>query len=189
MAKKKKKKNVRKKSKRAFRLKLKDTTKHSIAQIFFFSLAGLVMVSFSRQGLLLQYLYNFLNVNFGWSKIFLPFIFLSFGLFVSKFKSVLSQANVVVGSLLFFVSISSITRAGVMGTAAWEGLVELVSPIGAFLIYVLIAFAGLIILFNTSVDQVAILMANAFRQYGIRNGLGKKGAGAAASGNGNAFRS
>ncbi len=168
MAKKKKKSASRKKSKSAFKLKLKDATKYSIAQIIFFLLSALVIVSFSRQGLILEYLFNFLDRYFGWTKIFLSFIFLTFGLYLSKFKSALSQANVVVGSLLFFISVTALTRSGSVGESAWDGLVELVSPTGSFLLYFLLSFIGLIILFNTSIDQVAALLAQSFRQYVIR---------------------
>lgn len=48
---------------------------------------------------------------------------------------------------------------------AWDGLVELLSIPGSYIVYILFSIVGLIILFNTSVDQVAALMAQWFRQY------------------------
>jgi len=47
--------------------------------------------------------------HFSWTSIFLPFIFLSFAFLVSKIKTPLSQPNVLVGGLLFFISIEVIT--------------------------------------------------------------------------------
>jgi DNA segregation ATPase FtsK/SpoIIIE, S-DNA-T family len=151
MAKKKKRAHQPRKS---FKMKLKKNTMYSIAQVAFFSLAALVVVSFSRQGLVLVKLNDFLVSYFSWMTIFLPFIFLSFGFIVSKFKSPLSQPNVLIGSLLFFISFVSLTKAGIGGVMAWEGISTLITPAGAFIVLFGLSFVGLVVLFNTSVDQV-----------------------------------
>lgn len=149
---------------RAFRLRLKTAAMYSIAQILFFSLAGLVILSFARRGIVLVRLNDLLISYFSWTTVFLPFIFLSFGLLLSKFKTPLSQANVVVGTLLFFVSVLSLSRAGIVGRISWEGASSLVTGPGAFIILLGTAIVGLIILFNTSVDQVVGLIIAFFRQ-------------------------
>jgi S-DNA-T family DNA segregation ATPase FtsK/SpoIIIE len=141
-------------NKRAFRLKLKKQTVFSIAQIFFLVLAGLIILSFLRQGIVLVKINNILITYFSWTVVFLPFIFLSFSFFVSKLKSPLSQPNVIVGILLFFVSIASLTRAGILGVNAWEGVASLITNMGAFIIFLGTSIIGLIILFNTSFEQV-----------------------------------
>jgi len=147
------------KNRRAFRLKLKPATTFSIAQITFFSLAGLIIVSFARQGLILITLNDFLIRIFSWSTIFLPFIFLSFGLLVSKFKSPLGLPNVVIGSLLFFISISTLTKAGIQGRFFWGIVDSLTGSLGATIILLGISSVGLIIMFNTSFDQVLATLA------------------------------
>src|SRR3989344_1214950 len=97
--------NLRKRfNKRTFRLRIKKATAYSIAQIAFFSLAALVVISFARQGLILAGLNDFLVRYFSWTTVFLPFIFLSFGFLVSKVKSPFGQPNVLVGGVLFFIS-------------------------------------------------------------------------------------
>ena len=141
-------------NKRAFRLRLKKQTVFSIAQIFFLVLAGLIILSFLRQGLILSKLNDILVTYFSWTVIFLPFIFLSFSFFVSKLKGPLSQPNVLVGTLLFFISIASLTRAGVLGGNAWEAISALITNMGAFIILLGTSVIGLIILFNTSFEQV-----------------------------------
>ena len=135
-------------------MKLKTGTVHSIAQITFFILAGLVIVSFSRRGLALFRLNDILVSYFSWTTIFLPFIFLTFGLLLSKLRTPLGQPNVVVGILLFFVSILVLARAGIVGQQAWGGVSTLITPVGAFIILLGTTIVGLIILFNTSIDQV-----------------------------------
>lgn len=149
-------------NKRMFHLKLKKATVFSIAQIFFFALAGLVLISFSRQGLVLVRLNDYLMAFFSWTTLFLPFIFLSFALFISKLKSPLSQPNVLVGGLLFFISMMCISRAGILGKNAWEGISSLVTSVGAFIILLGTIMVGLIILFNTSFDQVFAIAGRFF---------------------------
>jgi len=145
--------NLRKRfNKRAFRLRIKKATAYSIAQVAFFSLAALVVVSFARQGLLLVRLNDFLVNYLSWTTIFLPFILLSFGFLVSKFKSPLGQPNVLVGGILFFISVLSLSQAGILGRQAWEGVATLITKAGAAIILLGTSFVGIIILFNTSVD-------------------------------------
>ncbi|OGM29859.1 hypothetical protein A2630_04240 [Candidatus Woesebacteria bacterium RIFCSPHIGHO2_01_FULL_44_10] len=146
--------------KSSFGLRLKRSTVYSIAQIAFFALAGLVVVSFSRQGAILVRLNDYLVHYFSWTTIFLPFIFLSFGFVLTKIKIPLSQPNVLVGFLLFFVSVASIARAGILGTYAWESIAALITKAGAFIVLLGTTFVGLVILFNTSVDQAVQFMTD-----------------------------
>jgi len=169
-----KKHKKRLKSKKAYRLKLKPGTIYSIVQIIFFSLAGLIIISFSRRGLVLVRLNDLLIQLFSWTTIFLPFIFLTFGFLVSKLRTPFSQPNVIVGGLLTFVSIMTLTKAGLVGRSAWDGVATLVTGAGAFIILTGTTFVGLIILFNTSIDQVLGFFAQMFGRYGIRGGTSKK---------------
>ena len=162
------KKKKRMKSKRAFKVKLKPATMFSIAQIIFFALAFLVIISFSRQGLVLVKLNDFLMQYFSWTTIFLPFIFIILGLLVPKLRTPLNQPNVIVGILIFFISVTSLTRAGILGKLAWNGVAQLVTGFGAFVILFGASIIGLIILFNTSIDQVVGFLMGAFKQFGVR---------------------
>lgn len=162
-------------TKRGFRLKLKNETVFSIAQIFFIALAGLILISFTRQGLILLKFNDILWTYFSWSSFFLPFIFLSFGFLISKVKFILGQPNVVVGGLLFFVSLMALGRAGTVGLTAWDAIAALVTGVGAGIVLIGTALVGLIVLFNTSLDQV-VKTLSAF--FGTTGGFiyGKQGA-------------
>ncbi len=153
--------------KRGLKLKLKPETAFSIAQIFFFALAALILVSFSRQGAILFKFNDFLITYFSWSSIFLPFIFLSFAFLVSKFKVVLGQPNVIVGGLLLFISIMSIGKAGVVGLNAWDGISALVTGFGAGIILIGTSLIGIIVLFNTSIQQVVKFVVESLKGMGI----------------------
>lgn len=139
---------------RAFRIRLKKHTIFSIAQIFFFALAALIIISFSRQGALLVKLNDFLLETFSWTTILLPFILLVSGLMLSKFKTPLSQPNVLVGAVLFVLSAASLTRAGKLGEEAWLGTSSLITPVGAAIVLLGGMLVGLLVLFNASLDQV-----------------------------------
>jgi S-DNA-T family DNA segregation ATPase FtsK/SpoIIIE len=141
-------------SKKGFHLKLKRETIFSIAQIVFLASAGLVIVSFARKGIVLIRLNDLLVHYLSWATVFLPFIFLSFAALISKIKIPLGSPNVIVGALLFFVSLTSLGRAGTLGQTAWEGISSLVTPVGAIILLLGTILTGLIILFNTSFDQV-----------------------------------
>lgn len=153
-----KKHKARKTDKRAFKLKLKPQTYASIAQVFFFALAALIIISFSRRGLILVRFNDFVMDIFGFATIFLPFIFLSFAFLVSKIKIPLSQPNVIVGSLLIFLSLSGLGKSGNLGLVFWDGVSTLVTPIGAVIVFFGLILTGLIVLFNTSFDQVFKLL-------------------------------
>lgn len=157
MAKKRRKKRI---DKRGFKLKLKKHTVFSIAQVSFFAVAALILISFSRQGLILYRVNDFLMAIFGWATIFLPFIFLSFAFMMSRIKLPLSQPNVIIGSILFFLSVAALGKSGNLGLVFWEGISTLVTPVGAFIILFGLALVGLIVLFNTSFDQVFKIVKN-----------------------------
>ncbi len=160
-----KKRHKRRLDKRGFKLKLKRETAFSITQVVFFSLAGLVLISFSRSGAILMR-FNDLIINyFSWSAVLLPFLFLSFGLLVSKAKMIIGQPNVVVGSLLLFISIMSLGKAGVVGVEFWGAMSTLITGFGAGLVLLGTTLIGLIILFNTSIDQVFKIVVNFFSAF------------------------
>ncbi len=166
MAKKKKSKVVPRggRHKKGPALNIKSEVIFSIIQIGVFALAGLILVSFSRQGSALVGVNDTLVNYLGWSSILLPFILISLGFLMSKLKTPLGQPNVLIGTILFFVSISALTRAGYFGRQAWLGVVALVTPVGAFILLLAAAVVGLVVLFNTSFDKVLEFLAAALRQ-------------------------
>ncbi|MEK7100369.1 MAG: DNA translocase FtsK [Patescibacteria group bacterium] len=170
------KKKSRRTDKRAYRLKLKPQTISSIAQVIFFGLAALIIISFSRSGLILVRFNDFMMQIFGFATIFLPFIFLSFGFLLSKFKIPLAQPNVIIGSILVFLSLAGLGKSGNLGLIFWDGVSTLVTPFGAVIIFFGIIVTGLIILFNTSFDQVFKILNSFFSSAGVYI-FGQKSAG------------
>jgi S-DNA-T family DNA segregation ATPase FtsK/SpoIIIE len=145
-----------------FKLKLKKTTLYTFSTVALFSLAGLVMLSFSRQGLVLAKLYFLLNHYFGWGAVFLPFILIAAGLMLSRLKWAISRPNVFVGVLILLVSFISLTQSGVVGFEIWQSLAALISGVGAFLFLAGFAFIGFVVAFNTSLEEIILFWANIF---------------------------
>lgn len=154
-------------TKRGFRLKLKRESVFSISQVLFLATAGLILVSFSRQGAALVKFNDVLLRYFSWSSVFLPFLFLAFAFLLSKVKFILGQPNVIVGGLLFFISVMGLGHAGVLGIVVWDSIAALVTGVGAVIIFVGVGTVGLIVLFNTSLDQVYKLIREAVRQISV----------------------
>lgn len=148
------KKHKRKTDRRAYKLKLKPQTYASIAKIFFFAISFLIIISFSRRGLILVRFNDLMTDIFGFATVFLPFVFLSFAFLLSKIKIPLSEPNVIVGSSLVFLSLAGLGKSGKLGLSFWDGVSTLVTPVGAVIIFLGVILTGLIILFNTSFDQV-----------------------------------
>ena len=124
------------------------------------ALAGLVMLSFSRQGTLLVKLNFLLNYYFGWGMIFLPFIFIIAGLMLSRLRWQIARPNVFVGVGILLVSLVSLTKAGVFGLAIWQSLAVLITNAGAFLFLAGLAFIGFVVTFNTSLEEIILFAAD-----------------------------
>lgn len=164
MAKRKKRKSKKKDElKKKKGLSLKPETARSILQLVLYALAGLVLVSFSRRGIFLVKVNDLLVLQFGLSAIFLPFILLSFGLLLSKFNFPLGHPNVLLGSLIFFLSFSAITRTGKFGNTSWDGVSTLLTPVGSFILLIFTILISFVIMFNTSFDQFVMFVLSIFK--------------------------
>ncbi len=154
----KKRKRIKKSKEKGERSGINPAVFRSLLQIAFWVAAGLILVSFSRQGRALIRVNDFLTSYLGWSSVFLPFILISFGFAVSKIKILLGRANVVIGSLLFFLSITTLTHSGSFGTQAGDGVAALITPAGSIVLLLALTVAGLLILFNVSFEQLIELV-------------------------------
>lgn len=148
----------RRSMRRGFKFKLKKNTVFSIGVIFFFLLAALVTLSFLRQGTVLIKLNSYLIQVFGWGTIFLPFILIMMGLMLTRVKTAFNEPHVIVGVVLFLLSCMGISKSGIVGYEIWNELSSMVTPYGTFILLVGGLVIGLIVFFNTSIDQVFIII-------------------------------
>ena len=140
--------------KSSFNLKLKKHTLVSIAQILCFAIAGLIIVSFSRQGFILNSLNSALVLRFSWTALFIPFFLIVSGMMMSRLKTPLNQPAVLLGSVLFALCAAALTRAGSFGDQIWQAIAVLITGIGAAMVFFGGMVIGILVFFNTSLDRV-----------------------------------
>ncbi len=149
--------------KRRFRLKLKKDAIFSIAYIFLFCLALLIILSFTRQGPILGELNSMLVKAFGWGTIFLVFFLLLSGLMLTKFEVPWSQPGVLVGGALMVSSLMALTKAGAAGKMIFTQVAGLITGLGAYLVLSAAALVGFVVFFNTSFDQIILSVTDFLR--------------------------
>jgi S-DNA-T family DNA segregation ATPase FtsK/SpoIIIE len=149
---------------RSFKVKLKRSTLFSIGSVIFFALAALVLLSFLRQGPLLVKFNDYLVQFFGWGVLFLPFIFLVSGLLLTRLKTAINEPHVLVGAALLALSLMGLAKTGLIGREVWFGIVSMITMPGALIVLLGGILIGLIVLFNTSIDQVILLIVSFFKK-------------------------
>lgn len=146
-----------------FRIKLKKGTIYSIFA-FGFIVAGIILLlSFTKNGTSFIFINNLLDRYFGSISYLFPFVLIFFGFLFLKLKLFLSGINVTIGFLLFFLSLVALTRAGLAGRELFGILSDILTDIGASAVYLAGVLVGLIVFFNTSVDQIVDFLSLIFK--------------------------
>lgn len=145
-----------------FKLQLKRDTILSIISIVLWLAAGLIIVSFSGQGVILARLQSLLQDKFGFATLLAPFILISGGLMVSQVKWRAAKPNVFLGGLLLFVSVVGLFQAGSVGTQIFGNLAVMIHSIGAGLLFFGLGVIGLMIISETAIDEMLNLLIKPF---------------------------
>ncbi len=152
-----------------FKFKLKNKTIYSIFSFGLILAGGMMLLSFSKSGSNFERLSGILESNFGWAAYLIPIAVILFGFMFLKLKIFLSRANVAIGFLLFLISLESLTREGSVGLKIYTLLAEMLTSFGASLVLLVGALIGIIVLFDTSVDEmiaaVVFLWKNIYRLF------------------------
>lgn len=142
--------------KKFVKVKLKRGTVFSIAAALLFALSGLIWVSFVRQGSLLIKLNDLLVSQIGIiASAIIPIPMLSGGLMLTKIKFWLSKPNAFVGSLLLAFSVTGLGGGGEIGKQLWSSVSTLFSVWGAYIVYGVGIFIGLLVMFDIPIEDVA----------------------------------
>src|SRR3989344_8341323 len=137
-----------------FRIKLRKKT---IYTIFAFGqiVAGLLLLlSFTGSGSTFIYINTIIRQYFGPFSFFLGFVLIFFGFLFFKTKFTLSRPNVALGFLIVYASAVVLFRSGYIGQLFFANVSDVISPIGTFLVFLAGIFIGLVVLFDTSVDEI-----------------------------------
>jgi S-DNA-T family DNA segregation ATPase FtsK/SpoIIIE len=148
-----------------FKLKLKKDTIHSIASISIIAVGGFIILSFSRQGPLLERLYFWLSQTFGGMMFFLPFLVIIAGLLLTKLKWRITRPNVLVGSLLSFFTLAGLTQSGILGLNIWQQIAETITRGGAAIVLFGLTLIGFIIATETTFDEILLFLARIIKLF------------------------
>ncbi len=145
------------------KLKLKKGTIYSIFA-FGFIVAGIILLlSFTKNGNAFIFINNLLDRYFGSVAFLFPFVLIFFGFLFLKLKLFLSGINVSLGFLLLFLSLTALTHGGMIGRELFGILSDILTNIGASIVYFAGLLIGLIVFFNTSVDQIVDFLSLIFK--------------------------
>ena len=146
--------------KQKFKIKLKKNTVYSIFA-FLIILSGLMfLLSFTRNGDSFAKLNDYLTNYFGFLGILFPLFLIILGFFFLRLKLFLSRPNVAIGALIFFVSLLGLTQEGTTGVYLHQALAQTLTGLGAFFVYIAGVFVGIIVLLDTSVDEIAEIVSS-----------------------------
>ncbi len=142
------------KRRKALKVKLKKETVYNIFA-FGLILSGLLLfLSFSRSQESFIVLADTITKYFGVLGYMFPVVIILFGFLFLRLKFFLSRPNVSIGFFLSFLSLLSLSKSGILGLYVFQTLEEIITPIGANLVFVAGLFIGIIVLFDTSVDEI-----------------------------------
>jgi DNA segregation ATPase FtsK/SpoIIIE, S-DNA-T family len=146
-----------------FKVNLKQETTNTILAILIIAIGGLISISFSRQGVVLDTIFSFGTGLLGWTLILVPFLFISGGLMLTKVSWGISKPNVFLGTLVMLVSLCGLTRAGNVGQQLFISIESLITPAGSILFYMTGMTIGAVVLFETSLEDISLMIANIFK--------------------------
>ena len=140
--------------KQKFKVKLKKNTVYSIFALSVILSGFCLGFSFAKTGPSLTAINDYLVYYFGGISFLVPLLLVILGFFFLRLKIFLSQPNVAIGAFIFYASLLGLTKEGSIGLYLNSVIAEVVSGFGAFAIYLAGVLVGLIVLFDTSIDEL-----------------------------------
>lgn len=134
--------------------KIKSQTLYTLLSLMLFGAAGLIFISFWQQGELLTKIFDMLYGYVGAGVYLLPPNLIAIGFLIIGSKTFLSKPNLSVGMGIASAALIALTHAGSLGMQMWTELAQLLSGLGAGFVYGIAFVIGLVILFNTSLEQL-----------------------------------
>ncbi len=144
-------------------LKLRKQTVYAIFAVLLVGIALLIALSFFQKNSNLDIIRSFTIEKFGWGAILLPIVLATLSLLFLKIKAPFARPNVPLGLLLSYICLLALTQSGYIGGQIWNNFSVLVSGFGAFIILLGMFTIGLIVLFNTSIDEVVKILINIYK--------------------------
>jgi hypothetical protein len=125
------------------------------------------VVSFAGQGEWLEKIQLTMRENFGIGTLIVPFLFISAGLMLTQLKWRITKPNVFLGSVLLFAAFLGLLKTGLVGQTIFLNLSDLVLPIGANLMLFSLGLVGIMVMTETSLDEMLLGLQKIFSFFGF----------------------
>lgn len=143
---------------RGLRLRLRKETVYTIFSFGLIVVGALLLLSFFTTSKDEQDAFvtvrTLLEEHFGSMGVLLPLVFVLFGLLFLRLKLFFSRANVAIGYLLFFIAITALVQAGMVGRQLFHMLSEMLTGLGAYTVLLAGVFVSIVVFFDTSIDEI-----------------------------------
>lgn len=156
----------RKRVKRSVSARLKKKMTMTIISILMLLTAGFIMLSYFQQGELLSEFRDFVETLFGWAGFLFALLLLFFSIFILGIKTRFTTVNVPTGLSLIFLSLLGLSQSGEIGYTLSSSIASLVSRPGVVILFFGIMVIGIIILFNTTLDEFAMFLIKIGESFG-----------------------
>lgn len=133
--------------------KLKKQTVYTIAAIWFWLFAGIIVLSFFGEGKVLYSLRSSLQQHFGWVMYPLPVLLITASTLFFKIKSDFGSQHIPLGFGVILFGLMAATQSGSLGGAVWIIVSDAIAPEGSMLLFLGVILIGIIVLLNASLDQ------------------------------------
>ncbi len=139
---------------KGIKLKLRKETIYTIFALGFFVIGLLSSLSFFSHRESFGMLQMLLSDNFGMIKVLFPIVLILFGFFFLRLKLFISRPHVTIGFLLTFISLLGAGKSGAIGQYLYLLLEQMITGVGATIVFLAGVFIGVIVLFDTSLDEL-----------------------------------
>ncbi|MEK7559590.1 MAG: DNA translocase FtsK [Patescibacteria group bacterium] len=136
------------------KFKLKKNTIYSIFSFGLILSGILLFVSFTKSQPSLIVLSDQIEKYFGGTGFLLALSLVFFGFLFLRLKMFISRPNVAIGFSLFFICVDALFRGGLIGDYLFRTISDIVTDFGASLVYTAGIFIGLVVFFDTSIDEL-----------------------------------
>lgn len=151
--------------KRIFKkLKIKKQTVYTIFSILLLCFSLLIWLSFVQEGTLMDFTREKVLYYFGWGGYLFPLVMISLSLLLLKIKTPFSKINISLGMTLTFICMLALSQSGFIGQQIWNNFETPLSGIGAFIILLGMFFIGIMVLFNTSLDEMIKIVISIYKE-------------------------
>ncbi|MDE2590816.1 MAG: DNA translocase FtsK, partial [Patescibacteria group bacterium] len=115
---------------------------------------ALLLLSYTRQGSALLAIYDASHRWFGPLAFLSAFGIILFGFLFLRLKMVLSRPHVTIGYFVAMISFLGLVKTGTVGFTLYSILSEILGTAGSDIVYVAGLIIGLVVMFDTSVDEL-----------------------------------